>query len=344
MTRTYTLAHLAQHLGAELVGDPEHLVEGIANLLTAGSQHISFLSNATYQKYLSQTRAGAVIIAPDLADEFDGNKLIIANPYLAYAHLTGLFARPSSIKGIHPSAVIGSDVQLGEGVAIGANAVVGDRCVIGEDTVIGPGTVIGDDCRIGRHTRLAANVTLYDGVTVGDECLIHSSAVIGADGFGFARQSDKSWVKIHQLGGVVIGNRVEIGATSTVDRGALDDTIIGDGVKIDNIVHTAHNVRMGKNVAIAAMTGISGSVDIGDNCTFSGAVGVVGHISIASDVHITGMSMVSATITEPGSYSSGTVLAPTREWRKNAVRFRQLDSIASRVRQLEKILQNHDLS
>jgi UDP-3-O-[3-hydroxymyristoyl] glucosamine N-acyltransferase len=344
LTRIYSLAHLAQHLGAELVGDPDLVIEGIANLLTAGSRQISFLSNVTYQKYLAETRAGAVIIAPDLAESFAGNKLVIANPYLAYARLTQLFSRQCSLKGIHPSAVIGDQVELGEGVVVGPNAVIGDRCVVGEGTIVGPGTVIGDDCRVGKFTRFAANVTLYEDVIVGDECLIHSSAVIGADGFGFARNSDKSWVKIYQLGRVVIGNRVEIGATSTVDRGALDDTIIGDGVKIDNIVHTAHNVRMGKNVAIAAMSGISGSTEIGDNTTLSGGVGVVGHISIANDVHITGMSMVSATITEPGSYSSGTVLAPTREWRKNAVRFRQLDSLANRIRVLEKALQKHDLS
>lgn len=344
MTRTFSLAQLAQHLGAELVGEPDLVIEGIANLLTANAQQISFLSNATYQKYLDETRAGAVIIAPDMADFFVGNKLVIANPYLAYAKLTQLYSRPSSLKGIHPSAVLGEQVQLGIGVAVGANTVIGDRCVIGEGTIIGPGTVIGDDCNIGCFTRLAANVTLYENVIVGDECIIHSAAVIGADGFGFARSSDKSWVKIYQLGRVVIGNRVEIGATSTVDRGALDDTIIGDGVKIDNIVHTAHNVRMGKNIAIAAMTGISGSTEIGDNTTLSGGVGVVGHISIANDVHITGMSMVSASISEPGSYSSGTVLAPTREWRKNAVRFRQLDSLANRIRALEKMLQKHDLS
>lgn len=336
MKNSYSLAELAQYIGAELVGDPDYQIHTFASLQDAGATHISFVANPAFHKYLPTTGAGALILHPDQAGDYAGNKLLIANPYLGYARLSRLFDRSHERKsGIHDSAVIGEGTVLGEGVFIAANAVVGARVTIGEGAFIGPCAVIGDDTVIGSRTRIMGNATIYHSISIGSDCIIHSGAVIGADGFGFA-PNGKDWVKIHQLGSVIVGDRVEIGACSAVDRGALGNTILNDGVIIDNLVHVAHNVQLGKNTAMAATSAIAGSTIVGENCTFSGGVGVVGHISIADNVHFTGMTMVSGSISEPGSYSSGTPIAPTKEWRKNTVRFRQLDSIAKRLSRLEK--------
>ena len=336
MKTSYSLAELAQHIGAELVGEPDYQIHTFASLQDADATHISFVANPAFYKYLSTTRAGALILHPDQAGDFAGNKLLIANPYLAYARLSRLFDRShDQAPGIHGSAVIGEDTVLGEDIYIAANAVIGARVTIGNGTFIGPCAVIGDDTVIGNRTRIMGNATIYHGISIGSHCIIHSGAVIGADGFGFAPDG-KNWVKIHQLGSVILGDRVEIGACSTIDRGALGNTILDDGVIIDNLVHVAHNVQLGKNTAMAATSAIAGSTIVGENCTFSGGVGVVGHINIADNIHFTGMTMVSGSISEPGSYSSGTPMAPTKEWRKNSVRFRQLDSIAKRVSRLEK--------
>ena len=206
---------------------------------------------------------------------------------------------------------------------------------IGPNVVLGANCVIGERCRIGAGTRLHASVVLYRDVTIGEHCTLHANAVLGADGFGFA-PSPEGWQKIHQLGGVRIGNRVEIGACTTIDRGALEDTVVEDGAIIDNLVQIAHNCHIGKNTAIAGCTGLAGSTIIGANCTLAGGVGVVGHVEICDNVHITGMTMVTKSITEPGSYSSGTPMASTRDWKRSAVRFAQLDSIQKRLAGLEK--------
>lgn len=340
MEKLYSLAELAQYIGAELVGEPNYQISTFASLQDAEPQHISFVASPTYQKYLASTRAGALILPPDQAEAFAGNKLIIANPYLAYARMTNLFNHSrTEVIGVHPSAVIGEDARLGDSVCIAANAVIGARAVLGDGVVIGPCSVVGEDTVIGDKTRLMANVTVYHGITIGSDCIIHSGTVIGSDGFGFA-PNGKEWVKIHQLGSVIIGNRVEIGACTAIDRGALANTRIDDGVIIDNLVHIAHNVHLGKNTAMAATSAIAGSTEVGENCTFAGGVGVVGHIQITNNVHFTGMTMVTSSISEPGSYSSGTPISTTKEWRKNAVRFRQLDSIAVRVSRIEKTLKN----
>lgn len=336
LKRSYQLLELAQRLGAVLVGDPKHEIRALATLQNADAHSLSFLANPAYKKYLSSTKAGAVLIHPDLQDEFAGNKLVTANPYIDYARASSLFSplRAPAV-GVHPSAVIGRDCVIAADVSIGANAVIGDAVTLSQGAVIGPGCYIGDDTSIGKNTRLAANVSIYHGVVIGDDCILHSGCVIGADGFGFAPQSG-GWLKIHQLGGVVIGNNVEIGACTCIDRGALDNTCIGDGVIIDNQVQIAHNVRIGKNTAIAGHSAIAGSTIIGANCTISGAVAIVGHITLADKVHITARSLVSASISEAGSYSSGTPLAQTKDWRKNAARFRQLDSLATRLIKLER--------
>lgn len=340
MKKSYSLAELAQHIGAELVGEPDYQISTFASLQDAEARHISFVASPSYHKYLATTRAGALILHPDQAAGFTGNKLLIANPYLGYARMTELFnCGYTQTPGVHPAAVIGEGVSIGQGVSIAANAVIGARVILGDGVVIGPCSVVGEDSILGTNTRLMANVTIYHGISIGSECIIHSGAVIGSDGFGFAQQG-KEWVKIHQLGSVIIGNRVEIGACTAIDRGALGNTVIEDGVILDNLVHIAHNVRLGKNTAMAATSAIAGSTSVGENCTFSGGVGVVGHIEIANNVHFTGMTMVTSSISEPGSYSSGTPMSTTKEWRKNAVRFRNLDALALKLNRLEKKLES----
>jgi UDP-3-O-[3-hydroxymyristoyl] glucosamine N-acyltransferase len=336
MKRSYLLAELAQLLGAELRGNAEQEISALATLQSAGSADLSFIANPAYKKYLSSTQAGAVLINADLADEFAGNKLVVKNPYVAYARLSAIFEfLRSPYSGIHPTAVVGADCILGEKISVGANAVIGDGVILADGVIIGSGCYVGNDSAVGANTRLAANVSIYHGVSIGAECMLHSGCVIGADGFGFAPDTS-GWIKIHQLGGVRIGNKVEIGACTCIDRGALDDTYIDDGVIIDNQVQIGHNVRIGKNTAIAAHTAIAGSTTIGAGCTIAGAVAIAGHLTLADKVHITGKSMVSASIPEPGSYSSGTPLAPTKDWRKNAARFRQLDALATRLIKLER--------
>jgi UDP-3-O-[3-hydroxymyristoyl] glucosamine N-acyltransferase len=336
MKRSYVLTELAQFVGAELHGDGQQEIRALATLQSAGKTDLTFIANPVYRKQLPLTQAGAVLISTEFFDEFAGNRLVVKNPYVAYARLSSLFEylREPSV-GIHPSAVVGQDCILGQNISIGANAVIGDGVTLGDGVVVGPGCYIGNDTVVGANTRFAANVSVYHGVSIGTDCMFHSASVIGADGFGYAPDAG-GWIKIHQLGGVRIGNKVEIGAATCIDRGALDDTCIEDGVIIDNQVQIAHNVRIGKNTAMAAQSGIAGSTVIGANCTIAGAVGIAGHLTLTDKVHITAMSLVSASIPQPGSYSSGTALAPTKDWRRNVARFRQLDALATRLIKLER--------
>lgn len=333
---SFTLREIAQLINAELHGDENHLVNGIASLQTAKNHHLSFIANPVYKKYLSSTSAGAVLINSALDNEFSGNKLLVAKPYEAYAKLTEIFAiKPAVSVGIHPSAVVSETVVMGQNVSIGPNAVVSESVILGDNVVVGAGCFLGADTELGTGTELMPNVTVYHGVKIGHQSLIHSGCVIGADGFGFA-PTKEGWLKIHQLGGVIIGDRVEIGANSCIDRGALEDTVIEDGVIIDNLVQIAHNVKIGRDTAIAGHTAIAGSTVIGSQCTIAGAVGIVGHLQIADKVHITAMSLVTSSITQAGSYSSGTAMSNTKDWRKNAARFRQLDELAGRIQKLER--------
>ncbi|MAZ88467.1 MAG: UDP-3-O-(3-hydroxymyristoyl)glucosamine N-acyltransferase [Cellvibrionaceae bacterium] len=334
--RTWTLKQLADHIDARLEGDGECSINGLNTLQTAQSGELSFLANPAYRRYLADTQAAAVVLRENVADEYAGNKLIVDNPYLSYARLTALFdPAPRVTVGVHESAVVDPSAELASDVCIGANVTIGAGVIIGSGTQIGPGSQIGDHCQIGENSCLQANVTLYHGVSVGNRVTLHSGCVIGADGFGFA-PSAEGWVKIHQVGGVVIGDDVEIGACTTVDRGALDDTVIGRGVIIDNQVQIAHNVQIGENTAIAGCTGIAGSTRIGRNCTIAGAVSIVGHLTIADGVHISVNTLVNKSISQAGSYSSGVVASPTKVWRRNAVRFGQLDQIAQRLSELER--------
>ena len=333
-----TLSELATELGAELRGDPEYRVTGLATLQTAGPSQIAFLANPRYAGELQQTRAGAVLLRPADADGFAGNALLLPNPYLAYARVAGLFDQtPRPAAGIHERAVVSGSARVDASVSIGACAVIGDEVEIGAGTVIEPGVVIQARSRIGRDCRIRANAVVYHDCVLGDRVNVHSGAIIGSDGFGFANDRGR-WEKIAQIGRVVIHDDVDIGANTTIDRGALADTLIGNGVKLDNQIMIAHNVQVGDNTAMAGCVGISGSTKIGRNCMIAGGVGMVGHIEVCDGVFVTGMTMVTRSITEPGSYSSGTAMQPAAEWRKSAARIRQLDDMARRLQQMEKQL------
>jgi len=335
-----SLRQLADQLGAEYVGalgSEKILVRGLATLRQAKEDELTFLTRRDYARYLPECRAAAVIVSQNLAVDSPIPLLRVKDPYLAYARVSALFnSRPKVQRGIHVSAVIDPSAQIDVSVYVGPCVVIDAGVSIGAGTVIHAGCVIGANSQIGRDCVLYANTTLYDSTVVGDRVLIHSGAVIGADGFGFASKPEGGWQKIHQLGSVCIGNDVEIGANTTIDRGAIEDTLIEDGVIIDNQVQIAHNVHIGKNTAIAACTGIAGSTSIGANCTIAGAVGIVGHLTIVDNVHVTAMTLVTGSIDKPGSYSGGTHLMPTKEWRRSAIRFGQLEEMARRLRVLEK--------
>lgn len=351
----YSLAELVAHLsdagletelrGASAQADGsdcqdcgEHVVTRISPLAEASEGSITFLSDPAYLEHLSNCRASAVILSQEAAQEFSGNKLITANPYAVYACLSALFdPRPVMAAGIHPAAVVAGSASVHREASIGPGAVIGEGVKIGAGSEIGANSWVGDRAVIGAGARVAANVSVYHDIVIGDNVTLHSGAVIGADGFGFANEKGR-WIKIHQLGGVRIGDNVEIGACATVDRGAVGDTVLGNGVILDDHVHIGHNARVGENTAMAAFVGISGSTAIGKNCTFAGQAGVVGHITICDGVHIGARTVVSKSVTEPGSYTSGTSIAKTSLWRKNAARFNQLNEMARRIRALEKQL------
>ncbi|MEW3861985.1 UDP-3-O-(3-hydroxymyristoyl)glucosamine N-acyltransferase [Pseudomonas aeruginosa] len=337
-TLSYTLGQLAAHVGAEVRGDADLPIQGLATLQEAGPAQLSFLANPQYRKYLPESRAGAVLLTAADADGFAGTALVVANPYLAYASLSHLFDRkPKAAAGIHPTAIVAADAEVDPSASVGAYAVIESGARIGAGVSIGAHCVIGARSVIGEGGWLGPRVTLYHDVTIGARVSIQSGAVIGGEGFGFANEKGV-WQKIAQIGGVTIGDDVEIGANTTIDRGALSDTLIGNGVKLDNQIMIAHNVQIGDHTAMAACVGISGSAKIGRYCMLAGGVGLVGHIEICDNVFVTGMTMVTRSITEPGSYSSGTAMQPAAEWKKSAARIRQLDDMARRLQQLEKRL------
>lgn len=342
--QSFSLAEIAVALDLELSGDGDVRIFSIAPLDSADTKDISFLSNVKYAQQLETTAAAAVIVTSEYKDACRVPTLIAANPYLAFAQLTALFDDlPEQKVQVHSSAVIAASVSLGESASIAANVVIGEDVVIGENVIIEANTVIGARSVLGNGCHIRANVTIYHNVRMGNNVRVHSGAVIGSDGFGNVPTGSVSgafWQKIHQLGGVLIGNDVEIGANTCIDRGALDDTIIENGAIIDNLVHIAHGCIIGENTAIAACVAMAGSTYIGKRCTFGGGVGIAGHITIADDVHVTGMAMVTGSIKEAGQYSSGTGLLPARKWRKAAVRFSQLDSMHLRLKVLEKSVSN----
>ena len=338
------LAAIAEHIGARLRGDPDLKITGINTLQNAQAGQITFLANPSYRKYLNTTKASAVILSSSDAENFNGNAVISEKPYVGYAKLTSLFVDDFQPEhSIHPTAVIDVDAVVGADVVVGPYAVIESGVYIGSGSVIGAHCVLGRDAKLGSRIKLYPNVIVYPAVTVGDDCIFHSGVVIGADGFGFAPDGEQC-VKIHQLGSVVIGNNVELGAGSCIDRGALANTEIGDGVKIDNLVQVAHNCKIGNNTIISGCTAIAGSTTIGKNCMIGGGVGIVGHVTVADGVMITAMTLVTGSIAKAGSYSSGTSCTETHQWRKNAVRFGQLDKLTQRVKRLEQVDKTPDSS
>lgn len=334
--KCYSLGELAKQLGLQLIGDEDCEITGLGTLANAKAGELSFLSNPAYIDQLNDCRASAVILSEKFLSKWSGNALLAKAPYVAFAHASALFTDKVKMQaGVHPSATVSDTATLSDSAAIGANVVIEHGVEIGEGVEIGPGCYIGADVKIGANCSLQANVTLYRGVRLGQRVVIHSASVIGADGFGYAFDGERS-IKIHQLGSVVIGDEVEIGAGTTIDRGAIEDTVIGKGVKIDNQVQIGHNCRIGDHTVICGCTAIAGSAVIGNYCVLGGASGMVGHIEIVDGVQVSAMSLVDRNITEPGVYSSGTGFMKTSQWKRNSVRYRQLDSIARRLKEIEK--------
>lgn len=334
--QSFSLAQIAEHLGAQLIGDGAVNITRIASLDKAQSNEVSFLSQKKYRKQLEMTQAAAVILTQEDSEYFTGTKLIVANPYVAYAKLAQFMDTTpvAAHTGIHPSAVIEPSANISPLANIGANVVIEAGAVVGDYVQIGAGSFIGRCAIIGTNTKIWANVTIYHDVVIGQNCVFHSGAVIGSDGFGFANERGQ-WVKIPQVGSVVIGDQVEIGANTAIDRGAIENTEIHSNVIIDNMVHLAHNVIIGEGTAIAACSVIAGSTTIGKYCQIAGLCGINGHIDVCDGVIFTGMTMVTKSVTEPGVYSSGLPHSSNKEWRKQIAQFRHLGDMNQKIKQLE---------
>lgn len=330
-----TLAAVADLIGARLQGEPTCLINGIAPLESATFGDLSFLTHQKYRQYLSTSSASAVIVGLADVPFCQKNILVSDNPRLSLAKAIKLFQNDTGpMQGIHQTAVIGKNCRIPESASVGPYVVIGDNVALGEKVVINAHCVIGNGCVLGDETILKPRVTFYDAVRVGKHCLIHSGAVIGSDGFGFANEKGR-WVRMPHLGGVSLGDSVEVGANTTIDRGFLEDTSIGENAVIDNLVQIAHNVSVGAHTAIAACVGIAGSTKIGDKCLIGGASSIAGHLNIADGVQITATSGVNHSLNVPDVYSSGLPAKPARLWRKNAARFQSLDLMAKRLRALE---------
>jgi UDP-3-O-[3-hydroxymyristoyl] glucosamine N-acyltransferase len=336
--REYSLGQLVQALGGEVAGDPDVKVRCVGTLENASADSITFVSSDRFLQQLPSTRAGAVILSIANKDATALPRIVCTNPYAYFARVSALINPADPVEtGVHPSSTVPASAVLGKHVSVGPYAVLGENVILGDGAVVGAHSYLGDRVRIGTDTRILPNVTIYHGCRVGMRCIVHAGAVIGADGFGIALD-DGVWIKVPQVGCVVIGDDVEIGANTTIDRGAIDDTIVEDGVKLDNLIQIAHNVHVGAHTAIAACTGIAGSVRIGRRCRIAGAVGIAGHLSIADDVEISAKTLVTKSIHEPGTYSGGYPFEANRMWRRNAVQIRHLDDLAKTVKHLEKRL------
>ncbi|MCW9715139.1 UDP-3-O-(3-hydroxymyristoyl)glucosamine N-acyltransferase [Avibacterium avium] len=342
MHKSYSLKELAQQIGATIRGNANVLIDSIAPLDKAQSNQLTFISNIKFRDLLAQSQAGILVVSENDV-EFcspESNLLIVKDPYVAYAVLAQYMdSTPKAAAGIAPSAVISASAKLGENVSIGANVVIEDEVELGDNVIIGAGCFIGKGAKIGANTQLWANVNIYHQVQIGEHCLIQSGAVIGSDGFGYANDKGR-WIKIPQTGTVIIGNHVEIGACTCIDRGALDATVIEDNVIIDNLCQIAHNVHIGTGTAVAGGVIMAGSLKVGRYCLIGGASVINGHMEIADKVTVTGMGMVMRPITEPGVYSSGIPLQPNKEWRKTAALTLDIDKMNKRLKAVEKKLNN----
>ena len=333
-----TLTELVAQFGGELVGDGARKVRQVAPLDRATPEEIGFVSQSKYLAQLSSTQAGAVILPDDARDATDLPRILTPHPYLYFARVSALLNPPLRPQaGIHPAATVAPDAVIAADASIAAGAVIGQGAHIGARTVVGPNCVVGDHARVGADCHLHANVTLYHACVVGERCILHSGCVIGSDGFGYA-PAEGRWEKIPQIGRVLIADDVEIGACTTIDRGALEDTIIGEGVKLDNLVQVAHNVHIGAHTAIAACTGIAGSAKIGRHCMIGGATMILGHIDIADGTRISTNTLITKSLPKAGTYTSALPFSEHAVWQKNAVHMRNLDKLADRIKQLEKRL------
>jgi UDP-3-O-[3-hydroxymyristoyl] glucosamine N-acyltransferase len=331
-----TLGELAVRFGCELHGDASVVITRVGTLSGARPDAVTFLANPAYVRQLPATRAAAVILEERHRAACPVATLVHEQPYLIYARVASvLHPPPAAVPGVHASAVVASSARVAPTAQVDPQAVIGAGTVVGDGAVIGAGAVLGANVQIGVGTRIGPRVAVLDGVQIGARCIVHAGAVLGADGFGFA-PSAGAWQKIPQVGGVVVGDDVEIGANTTIDRGAIDDTVVEDGVKIDNQVQIAHNVRIGAHTAIAALAGIAGSTKIGRRCMIAGGVIVLNSLEICDDVMFTFGSVVTKSVGAPGKYSGQLPAEPSARWQRNVARFRQLDSLAERLSAAER--------
>jgi len=329
------LASLAEVVNGRVVGETTCVISGVGNLGTAKKGEITFLANKKFAHLLPKTKASAVILKECDVDACHVNAIVVENPYLAYAQIATALTQADNLPaGIHPTATISKSATIDATAYIGPNVVVEDNVIIAANVCIAANCFIGRNSTISESVFINANVSIYSDTEIGENSIIHCGAVIGSDGFGYAPNKGE-WLKIPQLGAVIIGKDVEIGANTTIDRGAIDNTIIGEGVKIDNLVHIAHNVEIGECTAIAACVGIAGSTKIGAHCTLGGGAGTTGHIEIVDNVHLGGMAMVTKSLKTAGAYASGIPAEPSAQWRKNVVRFRQFEKLEKRIKSLE---------
>ncbi len=336
MNISYSLSEIASKLGGQVLGDGSIRIAQIATLETAGPDQISFLTNSRYRALLADTRAGAIIVPPAEAETVSLPRIVTDNPYAYFARVSALLnPQPEVGAGIHPTAVIGAGTSIDATACIGAHAVIGAGASIGAHSVIGDNCSIGENTVLGKHTHLYSGVTVYHDCIIGNHVIVHSGAVIGADGFGFAMDAGK-WLKIQQIGRVIIGDDVEIGANTTIDRGALNDTVIEEGVKLDNQIQVAHNVRIGAHTVISGCVGIAGSAVIGKYCRIGGSAGILGHLQIADDVEIAPFTLIGKSISAPGRYAGIYPFTRNDEWRVNAVHLRHLGDLVKRVKSLEQ--------
>jgi len=324
-----TLGELAKQLNAKLIGDPELKVNGIKTLKEANQDEVSFLSRKQYAKQLNSTKAGAVIISDSDKGLGKGNLIVGKDAYLLYAKATQVFKginQEQGQQGISKLADISSSAKISSKATIGSFCKISENVEIGDHVIVGSGVVIGESTSIGNRTVIQANVSIYHSVTIGDDCIIHAGSVIGSDGLGFARDGE-DWEKIEHLGEVILGNNVEVGSNCSIDRGSAGNTMLDDQVKLDNNVHLAHNVHLGRSTVIAANTAIAGSTTLGKNCTVSGVCGIIDNLEITDSVHITAGSLVTKSISESGTYTSGTPLIEHSLWKRNAVAFKKLKDL-----------------
>jgi UDP-3-O-[3-hydroxymyristoyl] glucosamine N-acyltransferase len=334
--RAHTLRDIARRFGGKVLGDAATRVNQVATLENAPAGAIAFFANQRYLQHLKSTHAAAVIVNEAVAGATTLPRIVCDNPYAYFARVSGLLNPAAPVKaGVHRTAVVDRTAALAAGVSVGPHAVIGARARLGAGCVIGAGCFVGDGAAVGAGSRLFPNVTVYHGCVIGERGILHSGVVIGADGFGLAHEEGR-WLKVPQIGRVVIGNDVEIGANTTVDRGAIDDTVIEDGVKLDNQIQVGHNVHIGAHTAIAACTGIAGSARIGRFCRIGGASGIAGHIVIADHVEISTHTLITKSLDQPGTYTGAYPFDSNAKWRRNAVHLRHLSELAERVSALEK--------